>query len=563
MRSLLRIHPRAACVAGGVVFGVVVLALIAPEAARAADPAPVCKVSTRPQTITRMGRSPFQKGGVTTREGLVTLFEKDKDAIACVLANHGLERLGDALAEAAGGSAVTERDLRGDECFDWMAWRNRKGVAVSGPLCLKTKKTYGTFEVPVEEMIAETLPEVRCEIQASGDAAAKPPMLSASIDGSTPGATASWTSTNGTSGDLSGSGPWQMEWKDLCTADYTFTVKDTDQGTQTWVTHSFLVPKICANLSYAGQSAPRTVPGKTDECTSSVEVQRFVPPPPVVTLTVTPTEAETGETVVAQSEAESVCLKSCDTFITDSLGSEMDRAPCGPWEKIFWVPGVYTYRARAEDAIGQIGEAGPISVRVHPRWTVRGFGAYVDPKDEAITTDRFRTPAQVERTAFQLEKGWGIGATAERRFTERFGLEGGVILSRVDSSFKLDLGSAWAIAKKDVNLNLITFGANFHLLHEPGRADLYIGPFVGYALFSGKSYGVLGESISRDLDDKIGFGAQIGLDLPIHRAAKGIWNFHAGLRYMKLSTDVDLGVLGSKSVSVDPLIASAGISYSF
>jgi outer membrane protein W len=557
------IPPRAARVAAGVVLGVAALVLVAPEAARAADPAPACKVSTRQQTIMRMGRSPFQKGGVNSTEGLTALFEKDKDAIACVLADHGLERLGDALAQTAAGSAMTERDLRPDECFDWMAWRNRKGVPVSGPLCLKTKKTYGTYEIPVDEMIAETLPEVRCEVQASGDAAAKPPMLSASIAGSTPGATASWTSTNGTSGDLDGSGPWQMEWKDLCTADYTFTVKDTDQGTQTWVTHAFLVPKICANLSYAGQSAPRTVPGKTDECTSSVEVKRFVPPPPAVTLTVVPTRAETGETVVAQSSADSVCLKSCDAFITSSWGAEIDRAGCGPWEKVFWVPGVYTYRAHAVDAIDQVGDAGPISVRVHPRWTVRGFGAYVNPKDEAIMTDRFRSPGQVERTAFQLEKGWGIGATAERRFSETFGLEGGVILSRVDSSFKLDLGTAWAITKKDVGLNLITFGANFHVMHEPGRADLYLGPFVGYALFSGKSYGVLGESIGRDLDDKLGVGAQIGLDLPIHRAAKGIWNFHAGLRYMKLSTDVDLGVLGSKSISVDPLIASAGISYSF
>src|SRR6185503_10998869 len=160
---------------------------------------------------------------------------------------------------------------------------------------------------------------------------------------------------------------------DLCTADYTFTVKDTDQGTQTWVTHSFLVPKICANISYAGVSAPRTVPGKSDECTSSVEVKRFVPPPPAVTLEVTPTRAETGETIVAQSAATSVCLKSCDAFVTNGSGVEIDRAGCGPWEKIYWVPGIYTYRAKAEDAIGQIGEAGPISVRVHPRWTVRGF----------------------------------------------------------------------------------------------------------------------------------------------------------------------------------------------
>ncbi|HXU31805.1 MAG TPA: OmpW family outer membrane protein [Thermoanaerobaculia bacterium] len=563
MRNLKGIFPRVGRVAVLAALGVSTLALAATGTARAADAGPACKVSTRQQTITRMGRSPFVKGGVTTREGLAALFDKDKDAIACVLEQHGLERLEGALAEAAGGSAVTERDLRSDECFDWMAWRNRKGVAISGPLCLKVKKTYGTYEVPVDEMIAETLPEVRCEIQASGDAAAKPPTLNASINGSTPGATASWTSTNGTSGDLTGSGPWTMEWKDLCTADYTFTVKDTDQGTQTWVTHSFLVPKICANLSYAGVSAPRTVPGKSDECTSSVEVKRFVPPPPAVQLSVTPTKGETGETIVAQSSADSVCLKSCDAFITSSWGAEIDRAGCGPWEKVFWVPGVYTYRAKAEDAIGQTGEAGPISVRIHPRWTVRGFGAFVDPKDDAIMTSRFRTPSQPERTAWSLEKGWGIGGTVERRFSETVGLEGGLILSQVQSSAKLDLGTAWAIAKKKVGLNLLTIGPNFHVLHEPGRADLYVGPFLGYALFNGKSYGVLGESLNRDLDDKLGFGVQIGLDLPIHRAAKGIWNFHTGLRYMDLSTDVDLGVLGSKSVSVDPLILSAGLSYSF
>lgn len=564
MRNLMGILPRAGRVAALAALGVGSLALAAPDVARAADAAPACKVSTRQQTITRMGRSPFVKGGVTTREGLADLFVKEKDAFSCVLEQHGVGRLADALAQAASGSAVTERDLRSDECFDWMVWRNRKGVPVSGPLCLKVKKTYGAFDVPVDEMIAETLPEVRCEIQASGDASAKPPVLSASIAGSTPGATASWTSTNGTSGELTGPGPWQMEWKDLCTADYTFTVKDTDQGTQTWVTHAFVVPKICANLSYSGVSAPRTVPGKSDECTSSVEVKRFVPPPPVVTLAVTPERAETGQVVDAQSLADSVCLKSCDAFVTDAAGTEIDRAICSPsWEKIYRVPGIYTYRAKAEDAIGQTGEAGPISVRVRPRWTVRGFGAYVDPKDDTVSTDRRRTPMLVERTSWQLEKGWGIGATAERRFSEIWGLEGGVILARVDSSFKLDLNNAWAISKEKVGMNLITFGPNFHLLHEPGRADLYVGPFLGYALFSDKSYGVLGESISRDLDDKLGFGLQLGLDLPIHRAASGIWNFHTGLRYMDLSTDVDLGALGSKEIGVDPLLVSAGISYSF
>ncbi len=564
MQNPVGILTRVGRVAGLAALGVGALALASAMPAQAADAAPACKVSTRQQTITRMGRSPFVKGGVTTREGLSALFVDQKDAISCILEQHGVERLEGALAQAAGGSAVTERDLRSDECFDWMAWKNRKGVPMSGPLCLKVKKTYGAYEVPVDEMISETLPEVRCEIQASGDASAKPPTLSASINGSTPGATASWTSTNGTSGELTGPGPWQMEWKDLCTADYTFTVKDTDQGTQTWVTHTFVVPKICANLSYSGVSAPRTVPGKSDECTSSVEVKRFVPPPPAVTLAVTPDRAETGEVIVAQSAATSVCLKSCDAFVTDGSGAEIDRAVCSPsWEKIYRVPGIYTYRAKAEDAIGQTGEAGPISVRIHPRWIVRGFGAFVDPKDDVVRTDRFRTPSQVERTSWQLEKGVGVGATVERRFSEIVGLEGGLILSRVQSSFKLDLNSAWAIAKKKVGFNLLTLGPNFHVMHEPGRADLYIGPFLGYAFFNGKSYGVLGESHSRDLDDKLGFGLQLGLDLPIHRAASGIWNFHTGLRYMKLSTDVDLGVNGSKSIDVDPLMASAGISYSF
>ncbi len=563
MRNLMRILPRVRRVAVLAALGVSTLALAMPGTARAAGAGPACKVSTRQQTITRMGRSPFIKGGVTTREGLTALFDKEKDAFACILEQHGLERMGDALAQAASGSAVTERDLRSDECFDWMAWRNRKGVPMSGPLCLKVKKTYGTYEVPVDEMIAETLPEVRCEIQASGDASAKPPVLNASIDGSTPGATASWTSTNGTSGDLAGSGPWSMEWKDLCTADYTFTVKDTDQGTQTWVTHSFLVPKICANLSYVGVSAPRTVPGKSDECTSSVEVKRFVPPPPTVTLTVNPTRVSTRMPVSINSSSDSVCLKSCETTLTDSDGTELDHNPCGPWEKSFTRPGIYTVVAKAEDAIGQTGMAEAQIVRVHPRWTVRGFGVYIDPKDDVIKTDRFRNPKLVERTAWQLEKGVGVGATVERRFSEVFGLEGGLILTQVQSSFKLDLNNAWGISKKKVGLNLLTFGPNFHIAHEPGKADVYIGPFLGYAFFNGKSYGVLGESNKRDLDNKLGVGLQLGLDLPIHRAVNGLWNFHAGLRYLKLSSDVDLGVNGSKSVDVDPLLLSAGISYSF
>ncbi|HXU46343.1 MAG TPA: OmpW family outer membrane protein, partial [Thermoanaerobaculia bacterium] len=194
---------------------------------------------------------------------------------------------------------------------------------------------------------------------------------------------------------------------------------------------------------------------------------------------------------------------------------------------------------------------------------VRGFVAFVDPKDERVMTSRQRTPTLAERTAWGLEKGWGIGASVERRFTEVVGLEGGLLLSRIQSSFKLDLNGAWEMSNKKVGLTLLTLGPNFHLLHDPGKVDLCLGPFLGYAIWSGKSYGALGESHKRDLDDGLGFGLQLGIDAPIHRTETGIWSVHGGVRYLDLSTDVDLETLGSKKIDVNPLILSAGLSYSF
>ncbi|HXU44798.1 MAG TPA: OmpW family outer membrane protein [Thermoanaerobaculia bacterium] len=561
-------------------WGLAALSLLAAGPVRSAEMAapegPTCRVDTKVKTAKKLGGPhALVKGGVNSRDQLANLFaDKLKDDVACLLASHGLERLAEPLAQAASGSAVVERDLASDECFDWMSWRGRgkNGKPASGPLCLKpnprAKKqvTYGAFVIPVDEMISEVLPEVRCQIQASGDAAVKPPSLKASIDGSTPGATASWTATNGTSGALPGSGPWQMEWKDLCTADYTFTVHDTDQGTQTWVTHTFLVPKICGNISYAkdGQSAPRTVPGKSDECTESVEVKRFVPPPPVVTLDVAATSVSTRVPVSIKATAESVCLKSCATTVTDGGGELLETYDC-PTDvmKAFTRPDIYSVRTHAVDAIDQTGDAGAVFVRVHPRWTVRGFVSYVHPKDERVMTSRLRTPTLAERTAWGLENGWGIGGSVERRFTEVVGLEGGLLLSRLQSSFKLDLNGAWEMSNKKVGLTLLTLGPNFHLLHDPGKVDLYIGPFLGYAIWSAKSYGALGESHKRDLDDGLGFGLQLGIDAPIHRTETGIWAVHGDLRYLDLSTDVGLETFGKKKIDVNPLILSAGISYSF
>ena len=529
--------------------------LVAAPALASAAEAPKCITENHNHIARKLGtRNSFVRGGVKSVAELQSMFKDHSADIACLLESRGLGRLADKLAAAAG--SATSRPLANNECFAWQAYRKGGKKAASAPLCMKTTKTYDTWDISFDELISEKIVPPMCKITASGDPATQ--TLAVNTAGSTPGATVTWTSSDGRSGSLAGS---SMPWTNLCTADYTFAVAAKTEGTRIIAKHSFSTPAICGNLGYIG--ATERTETFTQECRETATVPRHVPPPPPVTLSATPPVVKTKYPVSVVATADSVCLASMNVVTKDPRGAEIDRreSTSSPiqYETSFKKPGVHSFEASATDAIGQTGTAPPTSVRVRPRWTLRFFGASINPDDERIMTERRPTSSTLERTAFSLDNGFGVGAAAEYHATERVGIEGSFLLGRVDSSFKLDLNGDWAMQDDKIALRTFSVGPNFHFFRSDSPVDVYVGPFVTLAQLGEGKYTPLGRSHKRDLDDEVTFGAQLGFDFHWNPQ----WAIHAGLRYVDLDTDLDLQAAGKSDISVNPLSFTGGLSYSF
>ncbi len=184
------------------------------------------------------------------------------------------------------------------------------------------------------------------------------------------------------------------------------------------------------------------------------------------------------------------------------------------------------------------------------RWTLRGFGAKVDVKDDPFRTtqtDPFRT------SKFVLGSGNGLGAELEYRANCPVGLAFGLLAADLDSMLTIDTDTEWLMQNADIGFQMVSVGANFHLTPR-SRADFFIGPFVGLIDYDDVTYdfGTARESVS--LDGEAALGLNAGLDIPFGENAP--WALTAGLRYLATSAEGN-----GFEVDVDPLIATLGLAY--
>ena len=201
------------------------------------------------------------------------------------------------------------------------------------------------------------------------------------------------------------------------------------------------------------------------------------------------------------------------------------------------------------------------------RWTVRGTLAGIRTSGDIVENRNIRPNGDEERTHFGFDGGDGFGLGIEYHLSERLGLELGILMADLEAQLMFDIApplpgggfgeALWGMSEGDVDFTPLTLGVNFHL--TPGsRADFYIGPFVGYASLGSTTISDLGESFSYSFDDEFVYGLGAGLDFPFKKG--GPWALTAGVRWMDLTAgDPAAGV----SIGLDPLIASAGLAYSF
>ena len=192
------------------------------------------------------------------------------------------------------------------------------------------------------------------------------------------------------------------------------------------------------------------------------------------------------------------------------------------------------------------------------KWILRAFGFAGDGDDR----QRFDTigPADgIERNSIDLDAPSGVGIGLEYLATSLIGIEGALLLGNGDSTYVLDLDDQWGMATDEVSFTAFTVGVNFHLTPER-RADVYIGPFLGFVSYDDARFDVLNRTQRFEFDDEVGLGAQIGVDVLFKPT--GRWGFTSALRYLQTTAEDDR-FNPNVELDLDPLLFSAGISFRF
>lgn len=445
--------------------------------------------------VLRMGGShAVLQGTITDQANLRQRLPELESSIRTVIAMDST--LSPAVAEALiaairDGSGITERPIQRDEAVRWMAYQPEPGrIAAIEPACLRLERVYDAFEITVEVPDSAAMaPAPTCAIVATRTCAAEGPAFTVDIRGSTPGAQVTMASGGGAAIRISGPGElWTVEDPGPGELDAVFTVKAQGEPApaRTARAYRFLIPKICGNVAYLGET--------------------------------------TGSTIAA-APAPATCEK--------SVTVEGCAPPAAP------APFVE-----------------PVAVvnRCVDGWVARAFLFGYFPMGDDLSRDVV-LPGGPAHESFEVDQGFGLGASVERRFGPVLGIEVAAMFGRGDTTFRIDGDGIAGSASHPANFFALTAGPNFHML-GCGGADLYAGPFVGYGGFGDPNYWVSDYRFRATFDRRFLWGGQIGLDLPF--SADGPWGFHGGLRYMRLSQDTDGG-----EIEINPLIVELGLAYRF
>ena len=102
-----------------------------------------------------------------------------------------------------------------------------------------------------------------------------------------------------------------------------------------------------------------------------------------------------------------------------------------------------------------------------------------------------------------------------------------------------------------------TLSLNWHF-NPNGMFRPYIGAGINWTLFSGEETTGALDGSSLKLDDSIGAAGQVGVDI-----GQRNWFFNANVRYIDLSTDVELDGADLGSADLNPWVYGMHIGYRF
>lgn len=202
------------------------------------------------------------------------------------------------------------------------------------------------------------------------------------------------------------------------------------------------------------------------------------------------------------------------------------------------------------------------------QWHLRAHAAWVHPD-----LDWQMSPEPGEVVRVNADDAWGLGITGEYQVSELLGVDLGIMRAVPDVNLHVEgafLGASIG-ASDGLTMTPLSLGLNFHL--TPGqRYDLYLGPFLAYVLYSDLEWRVnetldvdgvlvvIDETLRMSVANDLAYGAVAGADIPI--GFRG-WYLSGTLRYMATELDVTSPEGDSENLSLDPIIVTLGVRYSF
>ncbi len=209
------------------------------------------------------------------------------------------------------------------------------------------------------------------------------------------------------------------------------------------------------------------------------------------------------------------------------------------------------------------------SVKADGDWRARAAIVSIDSNGESELT---RPNGKVVTTDISAEVG--VDLSVEYQFNNRLGFTLGYLGgSEHEINLHQDFPDGTDFMTSDsFRFNALTVGLAIDLMSRR-EIEFYLEPFLAYVAFDDVLLESAGAPFDRDtpldfqIDDKLGFGAAMGLDLPI---GQGNWVFHARARVLVVEFEgetspdpVDPSFSSSIGLDFNALILGIGAGYRF
>jgi outer membrane protein len=196
---------------------------------------------------------------------------------------------------------------------------------------------------------------------------------------------------------------------------------------------------------------------------------------------------------------------------------------------------------------------------------VRAGVAHVDPDDDS---DRLNlNGGLLPGSRAEVEDDTQLGLTFTYMLSNHWGVE---LLASTpfDHDIKADLGGGTTVDAGSAKHLPPTLSLQYYPMESTSKFQPYVGAGVNYTKFFSEDVDseletVIGASGDLELDDSLGWAAQIGFDYEIDEH----WLINAAVWYIDLETDAkfkfDNAAVVKTDVDIDPLVYMISIGYKF